>query len=282
MVWFTVWIKPLRRLQVQGVQARARANQQPERDVDFLSLFKDRSGSLWIGCEEFLDKFDPVSETFTHYRIDANTAHGEMAPVTHISQDHVGMLWLSTRNGLFRFNSSTGEVKHFGHDPNDPSSLGDNDIQPTGEDRAGRFWVTTSQNLEEFDRRTGKVKRHVVLGESGVGLWFHEDHFGVFWIIYGSDGQIATFDRSANKLIRYKLEWGNGLGNRINQAYAMLEDQQGTMWFGTGAGLLKFDREHRRFISYSHRPYDSNSLSGNRVMALFQDREGNIGPACTR
>jgi hypothetical protein len=87
MVWFTVWIKPLRRLQVQGVQARARANQQPERDVDFLSLFKDRSGSLWIGCEEFLDKFDPVSETFTHYRIDANTAHGEMAPVTHISQD---------------------------------------------------------------------------------------------------------------------------------------------------------------------------------------------------
>src|SRR6201993_1456713 len=90
------------------------------------SLFKDRSGSLWIGCEEFLDKFDPVSETFTHYRIDANTAHGEMAPVTHISQDHVGMLWLSTRNGLFRFNSSTGEVKHFGHDANDPSSLGDN------------------------------------------------------------------------------------------------------------------------------------------------------------
>jgi PAS domain S-box-containing protein len=56
----------------------------------------------------------------------------------------------------------------------------------------------------------------------------------------------------------------------------MLEDQQGTMWFGTGAGLLKFDREHRRFISYSHRIYDPNSLSGNRVMALFQDREGNI------
>ena len=240
------------------------------------SLFKDRSGSLWIGCDAFLDKFDPVSETFTHYRIDANAAHGEMTPVTHISQDHVGMLWLSTRNGLFRLNSSTGEVKHFGHDPNDPSSLGDNDIQSTGEDSSGRFWVTTGQNLEEFDRRTGKVIRHIVLGESGVGLWFHEDRPGVFWIIYGANGQIATFDRSTNKLIRYRLDSGNELGNRINQAYAMLEDQQGTMWFGTGAGLLKFDREHQRFISYSHRPYDPNSLAGSRVMALFQDREGNI------
>src|ERR1700756_4890144 len=59
------------------------------------SLFKDRSGSLWVGCDEFLDKFDPVTETFTHYLIDTKGAQGEPAPVTHISQDHAGMLWLS-------------------------------------------------------------------------------------------------------------------------------------------------------------------------------------------
>src|SRR5260370_25022110 len=31
------------------------------------SLFKDRSGSLLIGCDEVLDKFDPVNQTFPSY-----------------------------------------------------------------------------------------------------------------------------------------------------------------------------------------------------------------------
>jgi hypothetical protein len=32
------------------------------------SLFVDHSGTLWVGCDRFLDKFDPITETFTHYR----------------------------------------------------------------------------------------------------------------------------------------------------------------------------------------------------------------------
>ena len=33
------------------------------------SLFVDHSGTLWIGCDRFLDKFEPLTETFAHYRI---------------------------------------------------------------------------------------------------------------------------------------------------------------------------------------------------------------------
>jgi ligand-binding sensor domain-containing protein len=244
--------------------------------VEIYSLFKDRSGSLWVGCEESLDKFDPVTETFTHYRIDTDSAQGVAAPVTQISQDHLGMLWLSTNNGLFSLNPATGEVKHFLHNPSDPSSLGDIDIKSTGEDRAGTFWVGTKQTLDEFDRNTGKVIRHIALGDTGIGLLFHEDRSGVFWIIYGSEGRIATLDRNAKKLTRYDFDWKSNQEGRNKQAYALLEDSQGAMWFGTAAGLLNFDRKHRRFIRYSHQPYDPDSLASNRVNALFEDREGNI------
>ena len=70
--------------------------------VYIYSLFKDRSGTLWVGCDEFLDRFDPVTETFTHYRIDTEDGQGETVPVTHISQDHMGMLWLATSRGLYK------------------------------------------------------------------------------------------------------------------------------------------------------------------------------------
>jgi ligand-binding sensor domain-containing protein/signal transduction histidine kinase len=245
--------------------------------VYIYSLFKDRAGTIWVGTDHSLDRFDPLTEKFSHYHFDVPDSGGLPTTVNQISQDSLGMLWLSTRKGLFRLDPVTGKTKHFYHDPGDPSSLGDDDIKSTGEDRAGRFWVGTSQTLDEFDRNTGKVKRHVLTGESGIGLWFHEDRFGVFWIVYGPDGSIATFDPKTNKLTRYGFDSRGPESNLKNPAYALLEDHEGTMWFGTAVrGLLKFDREHRRFISYHNLPGDSDSLVDNRVIVLFEDREKNI------
>ena len=57
----------------------------------------------------------------------------------------------------------------------------------------------------------------------------------------------------------------------------MLEDRNGALWLAThGTGLLKFDRDHRRFIRYRNQPTDPDSLPQNNVETIFADREGAI------
>ena len=125
------------------------------------ALFKDHSGTVWVGTEGFLDRFHPETETFTHYRLDNPAPKGLSSVVNHITQDSSGTLWVSTRNGLFRLDPQSGELKTYVHDSADPSTLADNTIRSSGEDRQGNFWVATSRTLDEFDRQTGKVKRHI-------------------------------------------------------------------------------------------------------------------------
>jgi hypothetical protein len=36
--------------------------------VNVETLFKERSGALWVSADEFLDRYDPVTELFTRCR----------------------------------------------------------------------------------------------------------------------------------------------------------------------------------------------------------------------
>src|SRR4051794_72711 len=194
------------------------------------ALFKDRSGALWVGCDQSLSRLDLSAEKFTRYPVPS---------VVQVSQDRAGMLWLSARSGLYGLDPVSGSITHFSHRPDDPASLSSSDVKSSGEDRAGAFWVSTSQGLDRFDRGTGKVTLHIPLHASSDEYSFYEDRSGMFWIFQVQDGVLAVLDRKTNRLTRYLLHASGPDVSAVTGLTAMTEDQNGTLWLAThGAGLL--------------------------------------------
>ena len=73
-------------------------------------IFRDSSGTLWIGTDNGLNKFNRDKGQFEYYKkkdgLDGDTVYG-------ILEDHAHRLWLSTEKGLSRFDPVNKEFKNY-------------------------------------------------------------------------------------------------------------------------------------------------------------------------
>ncbi len=110
------------------------------------SVYRDRSGNLWVGTSNGLDKLDEKTGKFTHFRnnpSDPNSlSHNWAWP---IFEDSKGNLWVGTvQGGLNKFDPQKKSFTRYISDPSNPTSLNDNFIFSIYEDRGGVIWIGTN------------------------------------------------------------------------------------------------------------------------------------------
>ena len=66
----------------------------------------------------------------------------------------------------------------------------------------------------------------------------------------------------------------NEQGLSANGVYAIIQDHEGFMWFGTSDGLNRFDGY--TFTKFRHDPLDSNSIPYSNVPWVYEDKSGLI------
>ena len=240
----------------------------------------DSRGCLWFGTEDSgLDKFDPTTGTFTHYRNDSDGQF--VGRISQVIADSHRDIWFVGERGLFHLNQQTGQITR------PPATRNGLSAESVYEDEAGNLWMLADSpiaGLLKYDPQAERFTKYP-LGARAVGVLASTENGGSANGNLVADGQnglwvpssqgLYYFDRRTERFTyRFQHDESNPDSLDSNAMMSVYQDRGGVLWVGTenaGLNILNFRQE--QFTLYMHRPADPNSLSPGRVKAIYQESQ---------
>ncbi|MCW8875607.1 MAG: triple tyrosine motif-containing protein [Kangiellaceae bacterium] len=213
------------------------------------SLHKAEDGIIWIGVDNGLNRYDPVSGEYQHFIHDPNDANSiSRGMVMSILVDSKGRTWAGTYDGgLNLYIPKSGTFKRFAHDPNSINSISSDRVYSIKEGRGGGIWVGTVNGLNLFNPETGAFKR------------FQHDPLDPYSI--SDNGVYATYLAETD---REEPDYG----------------ETEYLWVATrNGGLNRLNLGSYQFERFTHDANNKNSISHNRLFALYIDPQGVVWSA---
>lgn len=213
---------------------------------DIWGISEDSKGNLWISTNGGgINKFDPKTESFKHYReeqgLSSNIAFAVYASsngliligtskglsviepeqkrtvafdwqskitaaVWSICEDSENNVWIGSSDGLYVVDNQNN-IRHFTHDTDNIESLSNNVIRSIYEDSKGRMWIGTDNGLNLYSNATFTRYMHDPLNPTSIS---GNEIYGVF---ESNEGMfwVGTFNAGLNL-----LDYGTGEFRRFN------------------------------------------------------------------
>ena len=186
---------------------------------------------------------DSASGRFERLVQDARKDIPRNALVENLQRDSLGGLWVATiGNGLYYRCADCSDFQHFYPDPNNPHSIGGNEVNGILEDADGSIWVAlrreglarldpVSGRFHHFDAGTAGLRHNSITGLHRAGdgtIWFGTQGGGVHRMTMSDDGPTFT-------------AIGRPEGLNADAIGEVGEDRQGRIWVSTTSGLARID-----------------------------------------
>lgn len=264
------------------------------------SIIQDKTGFIWIATEDGLNRYDGYNFFVYRNERDDKTSISNNQ-IRTLLQDKFGNIWAGTGNGLSALNLIYDDKNkiykegfyNFFNDPDDTSSLIDNNIRCLYEDKYGVIWIGTTSGLNKITavaannsnkNYLSKIKfTQKLFNKSFDDLTrkefissITEDGNGNLW--FGTMGNgVIVYNRKTGTVSNYRNIKENFNSISSNYVIKLFTDFAGRVWIGTyGGGLNRFDYATKKFIRYIYDPENSNSISENKIYDIVDDSEGNL------
>ena len=208
---------------------------------DVRALAGLRSGSvLWVGhADQGASRFDSAAVTSTpgsgwdRFRPDNSSLPSSMIRDLHMVTESPESLWLTTANGVSRYDRSTGDwILHNMVN----SGIASNDVTAVAIDATGAFWFGTATAGVSYTKSRAVWKTYTTV--QGLGSNSIRDILvasdGVVWI--ATEGGVTRY---VNGVFSTSTVENGALP--ANSARALAEDKQGDIWVATDGGVARFD-----------------------------------------
>ena len=208
--------------------------------IDVYDILPDKGNTLWLACNNGLQKFNTQDHTFQWYKHNPNDPESVPAgTIQTVYKDRQGFLWVGTReNGMARFDESAGKFSRHTHHPKQRGSLSNNSVNAFYEDGSGNFWVATSGGLNMLDREK-RTFRHFTRKDglpNNKVFGILEDQTRKLWL--STRNGISRFDPVNKTFTNYDER--DGLLNNELSLGAYYKNKQGKMFFGGFFGVTAF------------------------------------------
>ena len=220
------------------------------------SIVEDKEGNLWFGTHTGLSKYD--GKTFTNFTSKEGLCNDRVSSVFIDSKSNI---WVGTWGGVCRYDGNillTGQAG-FSDFPLPIPDVQVPDYQATAnwvteiiEDKQGNIWFgcrvaekdnpdanakTGDGGLTRYDGKTF-VPFPALKGLSKNDIYtIYEDKAGSIWI--GATG-IGAYRYDGSTFTLFKETDREDLISNFGMQ-SMLEDSNGTLWFGFSGGLFRFN-----------------------------------------
>lgn len=239
-------------------------------------LFESMDGMLWIGTyDQGLNRYNPRTGFVKRYHL--NSGHGLTSNIIRdIKQDHRGVLWFATDNGLFEYRSESDSFVGYHKEAANLNSLTDNRVISLFQDEGKVLWVGTYAgiNLWNYQTTSFELFRQSANNIDGLSsnnvLSFAQSDDETIWV--GTYEGLHKYSMLSGKFQFFGKEQGL-IDERIT---ALVIDKQ-TLWIGTfSSGLIKMDLQTEKLTYYRPDDNKDNWLKKGGITRLTLDNEGNV------
>lgn len=181
-----------------------------------------------------------------------------------VGQDKEGYLWISTTNGLARYDGY--KLQFFRSDYKYPSLLTNNSIVCIS-DNGPYVWIGTRKGVSLFDKKTCKIFPFPdveLLDKDINGIIVDQNNYT--WIAANGKLYKCTPEAQITKIYPITNQQNPDNLLAVNSIYV---DKSNQLWvMAYGSGPLRYDTSTDSFIAYPH-------LENNTVFIMYQDHSGN-------